>query len=63
MDVLVIQGGPHYHACPECYEDEACTMDCTVEHDLSFDKPMGHHAKCSRCADRFDYPFTLGGNA
>lgn len=56
------EDGRHWHACPVCYEDEECFMDCTIEHDLSGPRAMGSHAKCSKCEGRMDYPFTLGGN-
>lgn len=44
----------HYHGCPECYEPEACTMDCTIEPDLGEHKgcAMGAYDLCSTCRKR-----------
>lgn len=44
----------HVHACPECYEDEACTENCTIEPDLEREDgtPAGSHLECSRCCPR-----------
>ncbi len=41
----------HYHACPCCYEHEACTLDCAIEPDLGEHKgcPFGDHAVCTTC--------------
>ncbi len=41
---------PHFHACTECYEDEACGLDCTTDEDE--DNPAvqrGGFGVCSLC--------------
>jgi len=40
----------HYHSCPECYEHHQCTMNCTIEPDLSRDgRQFGSHCLCDAC--------------
>lgn len=40
----------HYHACPDCYEDYPCGMDCTVEPDLhSAGRDFGSYSRCNQC--------------
>lgn len=41
---------PHYHHCPECYTKAPCFMACTIEPDLSDERPTGAHAHCDDCA-------------
>lgn len=40
----------HYHHCPECYTKAQCFMSCTIEPDLSDERPTSHHATCDDCA-------------
>ena len=42
---------PHVHRCPECYEPEACGLDCDIEPDLMLDNgmPCGSCLVCSGC--------------
>lgn len=42
---------PHVHRCPECYEPEACGLDCSVDNDLALDNgtPCGGYMICSAC--------------
>lgn len=39
--------GLHVHACPECYEDEWCNMDCSLW--WSEDGRRGSTTICSTC--------------
>lgn len=49
---------PHLHACPECYEDYPCELDCTLEPDLEREDgtPAGGYFKCDRCDPRDPEP-------
>jgi len=50
---------PHVHRCPECYEDAACGMPCTIIDDGLDDDgkrrpgleglPRGYHTVCGIC--------------
>lgn len=50
-----LSGEVHFHACPNCYDDGPCAMDCEFEEDLSFyddgrfDRMRGSHALCDAC--------------
>lgn len=44
------EGVLHYHNCPECYKRAPCWMECTIEPDLSQERPTGHHSRCDDCA-------------
>ena len=51
---IVPAGTLHYHGCPECYEKAPCFESCTIEPDLSDERPTGAYGRCSDCATTAD---------
>jgi hypothetical protein len=41
--------GIHWHPCPECFEDEVCVEQCSIE-PTADDVPKGAHVICGNCA-------------
>lgn len=40
---------PHVHRCTECYEDEACGLDCTTDLEEGEAVPRGGYDVCGLC--------------
>lgn len=46
----------HFHSCPECHEDVACKMECSIEPELEQpEKQFGSYSICDSCL-----PLTIG---
>lgn len=49
----------HVHTCTNCFENEWCRMDCTIEPDLGTTNdgiPKGSHVRCSACGPEPEEP-------
>jgi hypothetical protein len=49
----------HVHTCTNCFENEQCTADCTIEPDLGTTTagiPKGSHIRCAACGPEPEEP-------
>lgn len=47
-------GTLHFHGCPTCHEKAPCFESCTIEPDLSDERPTGAYGRCADCATAAD---------